>query len=102
MNLSGFFLAAVFLPLLASADEALEHLKQGLPSPVAGFVDRAANCNHWAGEEPYDAERAAEINNALSELRCSSLDADEAQLLKRYKGNAAIERAIREGRQYSL
>ena len=102
MNLRGFFFATVFLASLASADEALDHLKQGLPSPVAQFVERAANCNHWAGEEPYDAERAAEINKAISELRCSSLDADEARLLKRYKGNTAIERAIREGRQYSL
>src|SRR5215469_9289159 len=102
MNLRGLFFATISFASFAHADDALERLKQGMPAPVAEFIERAANCNHWAGEEPYDADRAKEISNALSELRCSHLDADQASLLKRYKGNAKVERAVREGRQYSF
>jgi hypothetical protein len=27
-------------------------------------------CEHFAGEEPYDAERAAEINRVVTKLKC--------------------------------
>lgn len=102
MVLRSLFLLAVLFAPFAHADEEMERLKQGMPGPIVRFIDRAARCNHWLGEAPYDAERTREINKALSELGCSRLDADQEQLLKRYKGNAAVEHAIREGRQLSL
>lgn len=43
---------------------------------VAQFLDRAEMCVHWAGEEPYDAERRAEIEGNLDDLRCMSLRED--------------------------
>ena len=102
MNFLRFLLASFSFASLAHADDALDRLKQGVPASVAEFIDRSANCNHWAGEPPYDAERAKEIDRALLELRCSNLDADQARLLKRYKGNTTVEHAIRQGRQLSL
>ncbi|AHE54599.1 hypothetical protein [Sphingomonas sanxanigenens] len=60
------------------------------PAAVRAFIDRRTGCNHWAGEEPYDAARRREIDGALADLRCARLDADEALLLRRYGGDAEL------------
>ena len=69
------------------------------PAAVRAFIDRRTGCNHWAGEEPYDAARRREIDRALADLRCDRLDADEAALLRRFGGDAelrALLDAVRE------
>ena len=69
------------------------------PAPARAFIDRRTGCNHWAGEEPYDAPRRKEIEAALKDLRCDRLDADEAALLRRYRGDpdlAALLDAVRD------
>jgi len=43
---------------------------------VTRFVERAEMCNHWAGEEPYDAARRAEIDRNLRDLRCTTITRD--------------------------
>lgn len=43
---------------------------------VRDIVIRWQGCSHFAGEEPYDAERAAMIDRAMRELRCESLEHD--------------------------
>ena len=51
---------------------------------VTGFVERAQMCEHWAGEEPYDDARRAEIDRNLNELRCTTIRRDgEALKLSR-------------------
>lgn len=78
--------------LLMFAGDALT-LRQRLdamPRPVAAFVGRRADCNHWTGEEPYDAERRAEIERAIRSLRCTRIEEGEARIRKRYRGNAAV------------
>ena len=40
------------------------------------FVERAEMCNHWAGEEPYDDARRAEIDRNLNDLRCTTITRD--------------------------
>ncbi|NJC41898.1 hypothetical protein GGQ87_002193 [Brevundimonas alba] len=51
---------------------------------VARFVERGEMCEHWMGEEPYDAERRAEIERNLRELRCTTVRRDgEALKLSR-------------------
>jgi hypothetical protein len=64
------------------------------PRDVARYIDRREGCNHWAGEEGYDAARRAEINKAIAELRCTALDHDEKDLRHRYRHNPAALRAI--------
>lgn len=59
---------------------------------VAELIDRIASCNHWLGEEPYDEDRAKEIDAAVGELRCDALEADEAKVLERY--NSANTRSV--------
>jgi hypothetical protein len=59
---------------------------------IAAYMDRAEGCWHFAGEEPYSAARRAEINRALSELKCTTLKADGQALRRKYARSApAIE-----------
>ena len=64
------------------------------PQEVLDFVKRRADCNHWAGEEGYDAPRRAEINAAYAKLRCATLAADEAALKARFSGNEAVQKLL--------
>lgn len=57
---------------------------KAVPHVVRDFLERRAGCNHWAGEEPYDAERAAYIAKAVRDLRCRRIEADEHQIKRRY------------------
>ena len=51
---------------------------------VTRFVERAQMCEHWAGEEPYDDARRAEIDRNLRDLRCTTITRDgEALKLSR-------------------
>jgi len=61
-----------------------------MPRPVAAFVERRADCNHWTGEEPYDAPRRAEIERAIRDLRCARIEEDEARIRRRYRTNAEV------------
>lgn len=47
---------------------------------VTRFVERADMCAHFSGEEPYDDARRAEIDKALSDMRCTTLLRDGAAL----------------------
>ena len=40
-------------------------------------------CNHWGGEEPYDAERRRQIEEAWEGMRCATIEA-EAAFLRRH------------------
>lgn len=78
--------------LLALAGEAatLRQRLDAMPRPVAKFVERRADCNHWTGEEPYDAPRRAEIERAIRDLRCARIEEDEARIRRRYRTNAEV------------
>lgn len=75
-------LMAMFLPAAASA--------QALPPDVLSFVDRRAQCIYWADEDAYDAPRAAAIADAMSELGCEELEAQEDLLRIHYKDHPAV------------
>ncbi len=59
-----------------------------VPADILAWAGRRLGCDHWLGEEPYDADRAADIEAAVSDLQCRTVDADEAALLDRYAGDA--------------
>jgi nitric oxide reductase activation protein len=69
-----------------------------MPPDVLRYADRREGCNHWAGEEGYDAARRAEINKAIADLRCTALNRDERVLRHRYRHNPAVLRHIRKAR----
>lgn len=76
----------LLLALAAEPDDAAIRARIArAPKPVRSLVERRENCTHFAGEEPYDAERRRYLNRMFAELRCSRLAADEKTLRKRYK-----------------
>lgn len=72
------FLALALL-LITSAVQAA-----WVPTDIAAYVQRRTQCNHWAGEEPYDQARRGQIARAMTKLHCTGLDADEKKLRRRY------------------
>jgi len=60
------------------------------PREIGDFLERRAECEHWAGEEPYDKARGREIARAETELRCDKVDVDEAGLRRRHRGQPAV------------
>jgi len=68
------------------------------PRDVADYAGRREGCNHWAGEEGYDADRRAEINKAIADLKCTALDRDERRLRHRYRHNPEALQQIKKAR----
>lgn len=80
--------------------DALARLATSIPADVFAWVQRREGCAHWGGEEPYDAERAADIDAALRELDCETLDADEQALRAAHADRPAILEAIGRARAF--
>jgi hypothetical protein len=96
----GLYAALCFLMTPAwAAEDPIKAVKKGQPKDVALFMDRYVQCNHWGGEEPYDADRRKEILAAVTRLRCQQLDADEKALLKKYWNTPSVSDAIKQTRQ---
>ena len=92
---------ALSVPAPPAATEdppALAALRKGMPSDVSDFIRRAVGCNHWAGEEPYDEDRRAQIAAAVQSLGCRALDADQAALSRKYAGQAEVLRRLKRAR----
>jgi len=62
---------------------------QNLPADVSAFKENRATCDHFRGEEPYDAERAAFINRQL-EAHCKGTDKALSMLRKKYAANKTV------------
>ena len=89
----------VVLALLLTAQgegAALRARVAAQPAAIRRYVERRAMCNHWGGEEPYDAERRRQIARAVRGLRCTRIDRDEALLRRRYAASAATIAVIDE------
>lgn len=85
-----FVLLAPLQPAVDAPAATLAERAARQPAAVRAFVERRTGCNHWTGEEPYDAARRREIERALTDLRCDRLDADEAVLVRRFGGDAEL------------
>ena len=63
-----------------------------LPIPdqdVVAFEARAQSCEHWSGEDAYDAARGAEIDKAIRASRCDTLLNDSDRLRTANRSNPA-------------
>lgn len=60
-----------------------------VPADVTAFRERRDECDHFRGEEPYDAERAAFLNDALART-CTGTDAELKALRTRYARNPGV------------
>ena len=90
--------AATFANEVSSLPQ-VKNITDGQPEDVVEFVERTVLCNHWAGEEPYDKERAEQIRKAIKNARCDSLAYEEQVLKLKYKQNYNALDAIRKAKE---
>ena len=64
-----------------------------LPADIRAFVARRDLCDHFRGEEGYDAARTAEIAAQLKR-NCRGTDAALARLKRVYRGNARVQTVL--------
>lgn len=62
-----------------------------LPPHAAKWVERYDECEHWLGEEPYDAARRREIDKAIKTV-CTGLDEQRDALIARNPRSTAVDR----------
>ncbi len=60
---------------------------------VTHLAKRIEACEHFAGEEPYDAARAEELRRQV-EANCPGNDAELARLRRQHAANPAIKRQL--------
>lgn len=66
------------------------------PKDVSDWLKRHEECQHWAGEEPYDKARAEEIAKAVQKIRCDRLEEEAEVLIKKYGEASSEGRALKE------
>lgn len=64
------------------------------PQEVTAFMVDRDGCDHFRGEEAYDAERRAYITENIAEL-CQGTDARLAMLRRRYAGDRSVTAALK-------
>ena len=67
---------------------------EALPADVQDLVERWESCQHWAGEEPYDAARAAQIAAGV-DASCPGNDERKAELERRHADDPRILARLR-------
>jgi hypothetical protein len=85
-------------PAFADDYQDLDKLVATLPKDAAAVVTRRLECDHWAGEEPYDKARAREIARATIRNKCDSVERDEAAMLKRYANDPKVVKAVNDAK----
>ncbi len=60
------------------------------PKDIGNYISRRDDCEHFAGEDAYDKERAQYLDQMFAELQCNTLGADEKKLRKKYQGKPAM------------
>lgn len=81
-------------PLAPAAAQGLSEAElAGLPADVRAFIQRRDGCDHFRGEEAFDAERAKFLEVQLKKL-CTGTDAQLARLRKTYAGNPKVIRVL--------
>ncbi|MDI1295285.1 MAG: hypothetical protein PSY12_05285 [bacterium] len=63
------------------------------PQEVTSFMVDRDGCDHFRGEEPYDAERRAYLEESIAEL-CTGTDAKLATLRRRYDSEPEVIAAL--------
>jgi hypothetical protein len=66
-----------------------------LPEDVARFVERRDECDHFRGEEAFDAKRREFLEQETLKL-CVGSDKQLADLKKKYGGNKAVMTKLNE------
>ena len=67
---------------------------QELPGDIRAYSERRAGCNYWPSEPASSSVRRAEIQRHVRQLRCETIDREEAVLKNRYRNQPAFLEAI--------
>ena len=89
------FVVLVFIAIVPSGYGAEPTAIKGLPADVATFKERRDLCDHFRGEEPYDAERRTFLEESMNKY-CTGTDKELASLKRRYKGNTVVLKVLSE------
>jgi hypothetical protein len=81
-NPCALFLALLVLPCHSNAQSRL-------PRDIAQFMERRDACDHFRGEEPYDAGRRKLLEDKTRQL-CTGTDRKLAALKLKYKNQAKV------------
>lgn len=66
-----------------------------VPADAQRVAARSSACAHFSGEFNGDrSERDREINAAMTELRCDTIDRDVSVIRDKYPGNQAVHAAL--------
>lgn len=76
--------------VVAPADAAIA----GLPAEVTKLVERWEMCWHWAGEEPYDADRRQQIADGVAKS-CPGNEEERDRLRAKYRGRPDVLDALK-------
>ena len=73
----------------ATVASAAQSPWQGLPPDVVAFHEKRSLCDHFRGEEPYDAQRAAFLKAELART-CAGSDQALANMRQRYAADPKV------------
>ena len=88
--------------MAADYEETMNALTEGQPPDVVEFVLRRVGCNHWLGEEPFDDDRAKEIQGVIEQLKCQTIEQDEKALRRLHVDDARALKAIVDARDLAF
>ena len=71
------------------ASQPASATKPPLPAEVVAFRERRDACDHFRGEDPYDAKRAAFLAAEMART-CTGTDRELADLRKRFAGDSNV------------
>lgn len=79
--------------VMAATTQNASNAQSVLPDEVGKFVERRDGCEHFVGEEGYDAERAAFLTKNIVEL-CTGSKKQLIALRQQYKANPMVSAAL--------
>lgn len=79
--------------VMAAATQNASNAQAALPDEIAKFVERRDGCEHFVGEEGYDAERTAFLTKNIVEL-CTGSKKQLIALRQKYKANPVVSAAL--------
>ncbi|TCP67922.1 hypothetical protein [Sphingomonas sp. PP-CE-1G-424] len=88
--LPGIVAAAVFATGCSAQPRAAS---AGMPADVRAFVAKRTQCDHFRGEEPYDAARAADLDRRMR-ATCTGTDATLARLKRAHHRDRTAMQAL--------
>jgi hypothetical protein len=77
-------LTAVLFVVAIQFVTSVAQAQQAMPTDVARFIERRDLCDHFRGEEPYDAERGAFLKFQIDKY-CKGSDRQLATLKRKYE-----------------